>query len=190
MDPWLWAVILLIGGMLFGIMEVFFPSAGILAFLSAASIIAAIVVGFQQSTGVGIVILVAAVAGLPTLIVLAFKYWPQTAMGRRVLLHAPASDDVLPDDPTKELLKNIIGKAGKAKSKLLPSGVITLDGRTINAVSEGGPIEAGQAVRVLQIRGKRAVVRPIDEKEALSREDLLSQPIESLIEDPFKERPG
>jgi membrane-bound ClpP family serine protease len=189
MNPWFWAVMLLACGMILGVAEVFFPSAGIFAFLSIASVIAAIVLGFQQSAAVGIVIVLAAVGGLPTLIVLAFKYWPHTAMGRRILLHVPDSEDVLPEDPTKELLKGLVGKMGKAKSKLLPSGVITIDGQTVNAVSEGGPIEVGEPVRVLQIRGKQAVVRPLNEKEA-SPEDLLKRPLDALFEDPFEEQPG
>jgi membrane-bound ClpP family serine protease len=189
MTPWLWAVILLMCGMMLGIAEVFFPSAGVFAFLSAASIIAAIVLGFQQSAILGFMILIASVVGLPMLIVLAFKYWPHTSMGRRILLHLPNSEDVLPEDPTKELLKNLVGKVGKTKSKLLPSGVITIDGRTVNAVSEGVPIELGQPVRVLQVRGKRVVVRPLAEKDA-PPEDLLSRPIDSLFEDPFEDQPG
>ncbi|MBN2581064.1 MAG: hypothetical protein JXB10_18925 [Pirellulales bacterium] len=191
MDPWLWAVILLTLGILLGVLEVFFPSAGILAFLSAASIVAAIVLGFQQNGYVGLVVLVAAGVGLPAVIILAFKYWPHTAMGRRVLLHGPSSEDVLPDDPAKELLKNLVGKVGKAKSKMLPSGVIVIDGRTISAVSEGAPIEAGQPVRVLQVRGKRVVVQLLDEKEALAAgEDPLSRSFESPFDDPFEERPA
>ena len=66
---------------------------------------------------------------------------------------APTSEDVLPDDPEKERLKGLIGRTGRAKSKMLLSGVITIDGRTVDAVSESMPVEVGQTVRVVQVRG-------------------------------------
>jgi membrane-bound serine protease (ClpP class) len=186
---WIWAVLLLVLGMCLGIMEVFFTSAGVLAFLSAASIIAAVILGFMGPHGhvVGPVILITAMAGMPAAVVLAFKYWPRTAIGRRVLLSAPASRDVLPEDRSKEFLKTLVGKAAKAKSKMLPSGVVVVDGRNVEAVSEGMPIEVGQEVRIVQVRGKRVVVRPIElDLPSETAQDPLRRPIDAIVEDPFK----
>ena len=164
MAPWVCAVLLLVLGTGLAALEIFFPSAGILAFLSVASLLAAIVMGFQQGPLAGILILLGAAVGLPTVIILGFKYWPKTAMGRRVLLIAPTSEEVLPDDPQREQLKNLVGRLGKAKSKMLLSGVIIVDGRTVDAVSESLPIEVGQTVRVVQVRGHGVVVRPVDDE--------------------------
>ena len=91
MELWVWAMLLLVLGMGLAILEVFFPSAGILAFLSAAATLASIIMGFYHGPVTGVIFLVVAVAGFPALIVLAFKYWPHTAMGRRVMLLAPTS---------------------------------------------------------------------------------------------------
>lgn len=38
-DPWIWAVCLIILGLGLAVLEVFFPSAGILGFLSACAIL-------------------------------------------------------------------------------------------------------------------------------------------------------
>ena len=191
MDYWVWAVLLLVLGMCLGIMEVFFTSAGLLAFLSAASIIAAVIMGFQQGPMGGFVILILAMAGMPTVVVLAFKYWPKTSIGRRVLLSAPTSEDVLPDDRNKDHLKALIGRVAKAKSKLLPSGVVMVDGRNVEAVSEGMPIEVGQEVRIVQVRGKRVVVRPIElDVPSDTAQDPMRRPIDAILEDPFDERPA
>jgi membrane-bound ClpP family serine protease len=190
MDPWVGAVLLLALGVGLAILEIFFPSAGILGFLSACSVLGAIIMGFRQGPVAGIVILVVAIAGMPTMVILAFKWWPRTAIGRRVLLMVPDSEDVLPDDPKKRRLKGLIGQVGRAKSKMLPSGVIVVDGRTIDAVSEGMPIEAGQSVRVLKVRGNRVVVRILEEEPpSESDEDALRRPIESVAPDPFDEQP-
>jgi membrane-bound ClpP family serine protease len=176
MDLWAWAILLLALGTGLAVLEIFFPSAGILAFLSAVSLVAAIAMGFSQGPITGLLILLGVIVGLPTVIVLGFKYWPKTAMGRRVLLTPPTSEDVLPDDPEKKSLKGLIGHVGRAKSKMLLSGVITIDGRTVDAVSESLPIEAGQSVRVVQVRGHGVVVRPIeDEPPAAPPVDPLQQ---------------
>jgi membrane-bound ClpP family serine protease len=186
MDYWFWAILLLVLGMGLGIMEIFFTSAGLLAVLSLASIFAAVFLGFQQSTAVGVIIIILAMAGMPTAVVLAFKYWPKTSFGRRVLLSAPTSEDVLPDDRGKEHLKALVGRVAKAKSKMLPSGVVVVDGHNFEAVSEGMPIEVGQEVRIVQVRGKRVVVRPIElDVPSETAKDPMRRPIDA-IEDPFK----
>jgi membrane-bound ClpP family serine protease len=187
MDPWVWAILLLVLGTGLAAMEIFFPSAGILGFLAAAALLAAVVMGFYQGPLAGTLILLGAVVGLPAVIVLGFKYWPKTAMGRRVLLMAPASEDVLPDDREKERLKALIGRIGRAKSKMLLSGVVTIDGRTVDAVSESMPIEVGQAVRVVQVRGHGVVVRPVDQEPAA---EPPIDPLKQTYEGPFDVPPA
>jgi membrane-bound ClpP family serine protease len=71
---------------------------------------------------------------------------------------------------------------------MLPSGAVTIDGRTINAVSEGVPIDAGQRVRVIDVHGNRVVVRPVD--DASAGPDSLSRPIEAVGLDPFDDPLG
>jgi membrane-bound ClpP family serine protease len=163
-------------------MEVFFTSAGILAFLSFAAVIAAVVMGFNQGSVTGVLILLGAILGMPATVIFSFKYLPKTPMGRRLLLIAPKSEDVLPDDPEKERLKGLLGRTGRAKSPMLLSGVISIDGHTVEAVSESMPIEVGQMVRVVQIEGLRVVVRPIElENPTLPPVD----PLKRSYDDPF-----
>ena len=182
MDYWIWALLLLVLGTGLALLEVFFPSAGILGFLSASALITAIVMGFYQSSLTGILILLGAVVGLPTVVVLGFKHWPKTRMGKRVMLMAPSSKDVLPDDPEKERLKGLIGHTGRTKSKMLLSGAIVIDGDTVDAVSESMPIEIGQRVRVVQVQGNLVVVRPVDEEPST---DPPVDPLQRTYEDPF-----
>ena len=186
MDPWIWAVLLLALGSVLALMEVFFPSAGLLGFLSAAALLAAVGMGFYQNQWVGWSILAVEAVGIPILIVLALRYWPKTAMGRRVLLAAPKSDEVLPDDPKKERLKTLIGRTGRAKSKLLLSGVVTIDGQTVDATSESMPIEVGQPIRVVQVHGHCVVVRPIAEDEL----SAATNPLGRNYDDPFEAPPA
>ncbi len=86
------------------------------------------------------------------------------------------------------MLKRLVGRVGRAKSKLLLSGVITIDGRTVDAVSESQPIEVGQAVRVVQVRGRGVVVRPVDEGETSAEPPV--DPLQRVYDDPFDVPPA
>ena len=187
---WVWAVLLLACGLGLGVLEVFFPSAGVLGFLSVIALVGAVIMGFMQGPGTGLAILAVAAVGLPTIIVLAFRWWPQTKMGKLVLLAAPKAEDVLPDDPDRRHLKGLIGHVGRTKCAMFPGGVIAIDGRTVEAVSEGMAIEAGQPVRVIKVQANRVVVRPVkEETPSETAEDPLQRPIDSVLPDPFDEPP-
>jgi membrane-bound ClpP family serine protease len=190
--PWLWAVLLLLLGLGLAVLEVFIPSGGILGFLSVCSIIGAIVLGFMDPhPWVGFTILGTAVFGLPAAVVLALRWWPSTPIGRRMVLKAPGGEDVLPDGPRQRGLKELVDRVGVAKSKMLPSGAVTIDGRTIDAVSEGMAIDAGQRVRVVEVRGNRVVVRPVDEETPSETEpDPLARPFDAIGSDPFEDPPA
>lgn len=55
-------------------------------------------------------------------------------------------------------LAGLVGRVGTAATVLRPTGLMELDGDRINVVTEGEFLEAGQAVRVLFVRGNRVVV--------------------------------
>ena len=188
---WIWALLLLLLGLTLAVMEIFFPSAGILGFLAAASVIGGIVLGFQHSAITGLILMIVALFGVPSVLVAAFRVWPRTKMGQKIMLSAPRSEDVLPDDDERQRLRGLVGKLGRTKCKMLPGGSITIEGRTIDAVSEGQPIEAGETVRVIQVRGNRLVVRRADEDlPTATADDPLRRPIEAILPDlpdPFAE---
>ena len=60
--------------------------------------------------------------------------------------------------------------------------VITSDGHTVDAVSESMPVEVGQAVRVVQVRGHAVVVRPVDEEQAAQ---APVDPLKRTYDEPF-----
>ncbi|MBN1588260.1 MAG: NfeD family protein [Pirellulales bacterium] len=190
MEYWILSLLLLVAGLGLVVLEVFFPSGGILGFLCFCSIVGSVILGFRYSVTMGSSVLVTALVGVPVVIMVALHWLPDTAIGRKIILDAPRSDDVLPDDPRVRSLKDLVNEIGRAKSKMLPAGVVKIGGRTIDCVSEGMAIEPGQWVRVIEVRGNRVVVRPLDEDEIpkrLSPDDPLSQPIDSVAADPFDE---
>ncbi len=119
---------------------------------------------------------------------LAFRWWPLTPMGKRLLLGVPDGKNLLPDSPQRRKLRDLVGKVGVAKTLMLPSGAVLVDGMTVDAVSEGMPIEAGQRVKVIDVHGNRVLVQPSDEEpQRRCANDVLSQPIESLGLEGFEE---
>ncbi|MDA7977869.1 MAG: hypothetical protein MPJ50_03760 [Pirellulales bacterium] len=177
-----WAVILFLAGLAFLILEAFIPSGGLLGILALACLATSIVLGYLGSWVEGTVILAITVIGVPVAVALMLKYWPDTPIGRKVLLNVPGSDEVLPDTASR---KALIGKRGRAQSVMLPSGPVEIDGELIDAVSRGMTIEAGQLVEVVEAGALHVVVRAIEEDEPAptmqaSEQDLLSEPIESL----------
>lgn len=194
MDPMLiGALLLLVLGLGLVILEVFVPSGGLIGCLAGISLILALVLGFYHSQATGMIVLGTIVLGLPICLAVALRYWPNTSMGRRILLNIPTSEEVLPNDPHRQRLKKLVGQIGRAKSVMLPSGAIDVAGQTIDAVSEGMAIEAEQLVRVIEVRGNRVVVRPADQDVQPdlplpdSSQPDLNRPIDSVAEDPFKE---
>lgn len=194
MELWAWAILLLVVGLALAVMEVFLPSGGLIGFLSFCALVGAVIVAFMEGSLTGVAILAVSILGLPAVIVLGLRWWPYTRIGKRVLLSVPEGEEVLPDDPRRRALKGLIGKVGRARSKMLPSGAVAIDGRTVDAVSEGLPIDPGQPVQVVAVHGAEVIVRPVDEQTMHEAnrpaDDVLAQPIESVLPDPFDEPPA
>ncbi|MBP87791.1 MAG: hypothetical protein CMJ64_13890 [Planctomycetaceae bacterium] len=188
MDPMLWSIFLLIAALALIVFELFVPSGGVLSFLAAAAAVASIVVAFTASPRQGMIMLVVTTILVPIVLGSAIRWWPHTPIGQLILIRRPENpDDVLPDTDEYRGLKPLVGKLGKAKTKMLPSGSVTIDGRTYDAVSEGMAIETGQAIRVVDVRTNRIVVRPSSEQPSevlptasVVSDDPLSQPIDAL----------
>jgi membrane-bound serine protease (ClpP class) len=189
LDPLAWSILLMLAGCVVLVLEVFIPSGGVLAVISAAAFVGAIVIAFQRGPVTGFAFVMSTVVAVPLVLVLAFHYWPKTRFGKAFLGELPTEAEVLPDDPHRALL----GRVGIARSKMLPSGAVEIDGRMIDAITRGKAIEPGQFVLVTEVRANRVVVRPAKENERpdrkLSTDDLLSRPIEELgiesLEDPL-----
>lgn len=184
----LWAIVLLVVGLGLAVVELFIPSAGMLGILAFTALIASIVMAFFDGAGTGVAFMAAIVFAVPICISLAIKVWPHTRMGKRVLLPVPTTDEVVPDDDERRWLRSLVGMRAVAKSKMLPSGVITCNGRTIDATTEGMAVEPGQVLRIVAVHGTRVIVRPLDEENGQASEaeadDVLSQPLDKLGIDP------
>jgi membrane-bound ClpP family serine protease len=184
MEPLIWPLFLLLLALLFMGLELMIPSGGVLAVLAGVSACASIYVGFLHGPWYGLGAIFMVLVIMPIAAVIALRVWPHTPIGRRLFLQPSRSDDeVLPQDPYYHELQVLKGKFGVAKSKMLPSGAVRIEGRTYDAVSRGNPIEPGDPIQVVAIRGNHVVVAPASREEwsrAVSQQEAMSQSLESL----------
>jgi membrane-bound ClpP family serine protease len=160
MTTLLWVVSLLVLGLGVMVLEVFVPSGGILGFVSIAALVAAVATAFlEQGATAGMASLAVVVLAVPAVLAMAFRWFPETPLGRRVLPPAPEAADVLPDLERRRHVRDLVGHTGRTVSELLPWGRVEIDGEAVDAVSEGGPIEVGAAIEAVSVQGTALVVR-------------------------------
>lgn len=162
MTPLAWITALVALGLALVILEVFVPSGGVLGFFSVLAIVAGVVMAFvQQGPAVGMLVLAATVVAVPIALAVAFRIFPLTPLGRRVIAAPPDRGAVVPDAERRDLLRSLMGNAGRATSDLLPWGEVEVDGATYEAMSESGPISSGCEVEVVGVQAGGLVVRGV-----------------------------
>ena len=186
MDNWVWAILMLVTAVGLGFLELFVPSGGVLAVLAVLALLGSVVFAFMQGAVFGLGLLLIVVVGVPFLIWYMLEIWQATPIGRRILLD-PSEDPALLPNEELERHKALLGMTGTAKSLMMPSGMIEIDGRRFDAVSAGMPIDPGTPVRVVQVDGINLTVRPADQtaKPVKQPELKATSNQDHEIEDPF-----
>jgi membrane-bound ClpP family serine protease len=165
-----WIVALVVVGLAMMVLEVFVPSGGVLGFLSVVAIVAGVVMAFvEQGPWFGMAVLAVTCVSVPIALALAFRWFPETPLGRRVLPPPPGPQDVVPDADRRRRLRDVVGRVGRATSELLPWGSVEIDGVEHDAVSESGPLATGAAVEVVGAQAAGLVVRGVVEPAAAPR---------------------
>ncbi len=112
----------------------------------------------MHSLAAGAVVTISSAIGIPALISIGLKIWPRTAIGRMMLNIDPQTAG----DPLEQMRaerEQWIGKVGIALSDMLPSGLVEIEGRRWDAVSNGVAIDKGEAVEVCDYTAGRIQVK-------------------------------
>ncbi|RLS30138.1 MAG: hypothetical protein DWI13_03015 [Planctomycetota bacterium] len=182
----LWPIVLLLIGLGVMVLEVFLPSGGILGFVSIAAIVASIATAFfEHGPLVGMSMLTVAVLAVPILLALAFRWFPETPLGRRVLPPPPDAANLLPNESARKKARAAVGSVGVAVSPLLPWGRVAVGTSEFDAFSEDGPIDSGVSVDIVGVQGAAIVVRT--EVPTATAEPL--KPVEASLR-PFQKDAG
>lgn len=155
------AIGLLVLAFVLVIMELTFPSFGLLSLGAATAYTFALVLAFEVGTSTGWTFVVLGVFLLPVAVGLGLKILPNTPIGRRLFLRAPTRDEVQRGTTPSDLAE-LIGTDGEALTDLRPAGSARIAGRRVDVVASGRFVEKGQKIRVADVNGTRVVVREID----------------------------
>lgn len=158
------AIGLLVLGLLLIAAELCFPTVGVLGVLALLCILGGIGAAFAESQSAGMILLAATVVLVPAMIFLGLKLLPKSPVGKRMVAQGFTFDDGAAIDRRDV---GLLGREGVVEALLRPSGVARFEGRRVDVMSRGEPIESGTRVRVIEVEGNRVVVtRVTDESEA------------------------
>jgi len=96
-----------------------------------------------------------AIVGVAGVGMLLRRWLPSTPVLRHVLLEPPSDDPRIDDDA----LADLVGAEGTTTTRLAPFGKALVRGVIRDVTTEGGLVEPGSAVRVVDVRGGRITVR-------------------------------
>lgn len=171
-----WAFLLLAVGLVLLVAEVFIPSGGVISVLSTLSVLAALWFAWRAwwdtSPGWFWGFLTGTAVLLPIVIAAALYVWPNTPLGRRAILEAPAPHEVASFVEQEEKHRQMVGKTGETLTMLNPAGIARIDGHRVHCQSEGMILDAGTPVRVISARANSVIVRRIEPGAADAPDDV------------------
>ena len=164
------AIALLLAGAVLFLLEVFLPSGGVLALLSASTLVASVVVMFMFDGMLGIALLLSYFVLIPVSLYWGLKVWRGSSIGHKLILGADTegTDDkesIVRSEQARLLradgIKSMIGKIGIADSTLRPVGFVRIENERLDAIAEGEVIELGQRVEVVDAYDNQLKVRHV-----------------------------
>ena len=167
------ALALLFAGVILFLLEVFLPSGGVLALLSASSLVGSLVVMFMFDGMLGLALLLAYLILIPICLYWGLKVWRGSSIGHKLILGADTegTDDeasIIRSEQARleraDLIKDMIGKTGTADSTLRPGGFVRIGNERHDAIAEGEVIEIGQRVEVVDAYDNQLKVRIVPEQ--------------------------
>ena len=163
------AYLLIAVGFVLMFAEMFLPTGGILFVFASAAFIGGVTMMFASgATRTAIFTVCALFAAVPLSAWAIFSYYPKIS-GQ--YLRPPFEDDEVAAVPGAAGLQALLGRLGTAVSTLRPAGVAEFDGRRVDCISEGIMIEEGSAVKVIEVKPGKVIVRRVEQTRITSLED-------------------
>lgn len=159
----IWGIVLIAVAAFLLVLEVFIPSAGIIAVTSAIVAIAGIVCLFRYDTNWGLIGSLAVMVIGPILGGFMLKIWPSTPIGRRLIYGDQTEEDRQRLAESERAMQAerlaLIGLEGKAITDLRPIGMAQIGDNRYEVLAESGWIKAGSSLRITHADGAQIKVR-------------------------------
>jgi membrane-bound serine protease (ClpP class) len=188
----LWVSFALLGaGILAIYLEIFVPAAGLIGLAGGGMIVAGVVLGYAYHDPLtGSIVLFVSLVLTPTAIFLGLKAFPNTPVGKRLILSSDRSAERSADQSAgrggggreesdggeadggaasggdgryADLAR---GTEGEAVTVLRPSGTGRFGRARVSVVTSGEFIEQGAPIRIVRVEGNRVVVREAPRSES------------------------
>jgi membrane-bound ClpP family serine protease len=172
MDWYLTLAFVLIGcGVVLLLAEFFLPTGGILVVVGLGLMIVAVgVILLYGSTTEAVAAIIATCIGLPIAGNLLFYGWQR--LSRQVSLDSETVQATVANTPEAAELEQLKGRYGKTVSPMRPAGSVEIDGRRVDALTEGMMLDPGVWVKCVAVRAGWVVVRQVEPPAALSDMNL------------------
>lgn len=144
------------------VVDMFIPTGGIFVILAAIASVAAVILGFKESTLIGGTALLMILLAIPLLFGLFIKIYPRTKIGREMMVEPEHTDAY--DFGRSRQTRPRVGDTAITATSLTPSGRIKVGDELFDATSDEGIIAAGTAVQIIHSEmGLLTVIRHIAE---------------------------
>jgi len=152
-------LLLFIVAVAFVLVELFLPG-GVFGILGFIALIASIVLAFREYGEMGFWIAAGELLLATILIIIGIKRFPRSAAGKLLILGRNLDKDL--GYAGTEALEKYIGKEGVSVTHLRPAGIVRIDSRRLDVVTEGSFIDKNKNVKVVAVEGNRMVVREME----------------------------
>ena len=150
-----WVFLLYVAGLLLILSEFFLP--GLIAgTVGVILVIASCVLGVARDPASAVILIPAELAGIVVMVGLGMFLMARTRVAKGLILQSNQAGYSAHDTDA-----SLIGVEGKVHTALRPAGTILVNGRRIDAVSDGSFIEENARVRVIEVHGSRVVVERV-----------------------------
>lgn len=150
------SLLCLITGLLFVIIEMFYPGFGATGIIGAILLVVGVFL-YAKTPLQALIMFVIILAILGVALTLVLKSASKGRLAKHLILHDSLDENVkfsATDD-----LDYFVGNEGKALTVLRPSGTADFNGVKLDVVSEGEFIPMDSAVTIIKIEGHRIVVK-------------------------------
>ena len=161
------AILTLALGLALLVAEVFIPSGGVIAAAAVLAFVISIWGAWQawfktDQMELFIGFCVALLLMLPSVLGGSIYALPRTEYGKR-LMNPPGPEELESFVAETERLSQLVGASGTAITKMVPGGIVQIDGERLHAETEGMLLGVGTPVKVLALKGNGLLVREIRE---------------------------
>jgi membrane-bound serine protease (ClpP class) len=146
--------LLFVSGILLLAAEVFLPGA-IAGIIGACALVLGSWLAFSEyGADIGSLVTFGALVLVGFTLYAELVWLPRSRFGRRLVIHASIDGASQPLPASTE----IIGKTATALTPLVPSGIVTVEGKRFEAFSRSGQVARGAALKVIGVDNFRVIV--------------------------------